>query len=301
MTPIVSGQRGIIDTVLAPAFLNECALEPALFGTDLGGFVTGTNGYLDIAKLQRIEFEDTYDFHVEAVRASMVLDSSGLAGALDDIMIVGKIYAENTNGSVGDFLGDSDSVRIGDLAFTDSTITLVDFPFSTPVPFTETGSIFVGVNFADVYSLPTGDIGIISTDENCGDGSNAFDVFQDSLGNDVFLAFSEGWGLELEMYMSVVIDREPPVATRNPVADYAAKVSPNPAFEQINITFNAPGNDQMVATLLSTSGQKLREQAVNTSVGLHTVQWNVAELPAGVYLYQIAGPAGIETGRVIVK
>jgi len=301
--PVVSRQKAIIDTFFAPVFENTCALSPGIIGTTEGGFVTGSNGFGDLAKLQRINFPEPYNFELITVSAALFLDSvATFTNNLDDVMIVAKAYADNDDGTVGEFLGDSDSLRIGDLGLTNSTFSFIDFNFSTPVAFFDTESIIVGIDFRQINSSPDGNLGIISTDEGCGDGTNAFDVFFNQEGNIVFPNFFDSWdGLNIEMYINVVIDREPAVATRNPLANYGASVAPNPARDQLTITFNAPGNERMTASLLTTNGRVVRKRAVAPGVGTRTVNWNVDELPAGVYLYQISGPAGVETGRVIVR
>jgi hypothetical protein len=301
--PLLSGEKGIIDTFLAPAFDQNCALTPSIIGTAEGGFVTGTNGYIDIAKLQRINFPESYDFDLTTISAALILDSiASTDNLLDDVMIVAKVYADTDNGSVGEFLGDSDSIRIGDLGLTDSTINFINFPFSTPVAFAATESIIVGIDFINVYLVDEGNVGIISTESGCGDGTNAFDVFLDDDNNEVFTTIYDTWDmLNIEMYMNVVIDREPAVATRTPVANYSATAFPNPASEQLNISFNTTGNSQMAASLISADGRILREQTVAPGASLRSASFDVSALPAGVYLYQITGPSGVETGRVIIR
>ncbi len=302
ISSLVSEEKGIIDTVLAPVFEQNCAQNPAIFVTDRGGFVTGTNGFFDIAKLQRIIFPESYSFDLTTVRAALILDSiASTDNLLDDVKIVAKAYTDNEDGTVGDFLGDSDSIRIGDLNLNDSTFAFIDFPFSTPLAFSSTESIIVGVDFINVYDVSEGHIGIISTNSFCGNGTNAFDVFLDTLGNEVYVDFFTSWTmLNIEMYVSVVIDREV-VATRNPVADYGTLASPNPAFEQLTVSFTSPNSDEMTASLISATGRVLHRQKVASGSGIRSVHWDVGELPTGLYLYQVSGPDGVETGRVIIR
>lgn len=301
--PVLSEHKAIIDTFFAPVFEDVCALTPTIFEVAEGGFVTGSNGFGDLAKLQRINFPESYNFDLNIVSAALTLDSTATATRnLDDVMIVAKVYADNDDGTVGEFLGDSDSLRIGDLGLDDISFSFIDFNFSTPVTFSETESIIVGVDFTRVNDFDVGNIGVISTADGCGDGTNAFEIFFDQDNNLVFPTIFDSWGeLDIELYISVVIDREPAVSTRNPLANYGSSATPNPTLDQLNITFNAPGNDQMTASLMGTDGRVLRTQTVAPGSGLRSVRWEVAMLPAGVYLYQVSGPAGVETGRVVVR
>lgn len=297
------GEKLILDTVFAPGLSLACAATPAILGTEEGGFVTGTNGYIDIAKLQRIELEQAYDFQVNVVTAMFFMDSTTIVDQLiDDEKIVAKVYVDNPDGTVGDFLGDSDSIRIGDLGLSNTELFFSELTFSNPVSFTETESFLIGIDFINVYRQPAGDIGIISTTQGCGNGRNAFDVFLDTMNNEVFSTIYDSWNmLDIEMRMGAIIDRDPAVSTRTPNANFSANAFPNPADERLSIRFEAPRSGEYTARLLAPSGQEVRSTSFFANSGVNITPFAVAELPAGVYLFQIQGASGIQTGRVVIK
>ncbi len=293
----------IIDTVFGPAYDLACSTAPALFLSDNSGFVSGTNGYFDLEKIQRIVLNDDYTFEVTEVITLLQLDSLAIvSGGLLDQKLVANVFTELPNDSTfGAFVGASDTLVIKDVQFDSTGLAVVSFSFSTPPSFTATGSFLIGIDFSDVYTNPTsGNIGIISTDDGCGDGSNVFETFINQDGGLSFGDIVTDWqGLNIEFFLGAVIDREPAVATRNPLANYGATATPNPATNDLAVTFTAPGNEQLTATLLTNDGRLVRSQSVSAGTG--RVEWSVADLPAGLYLYQLAGSAGVQTGKVVVR
>ncbi|TXF87829.1 T9SS type A sorting domain-containing protein [Neolewinella aurantiaca] len=268
------------------------------------GFVGGTNSFFDLRKLQRVSLSEATNLTVsEVLVAFSVADDN-----ISDRAISAEIFADlDADGNLGALIGTSDTITVGDLIVPENGIAFTSFNFSTPVELTDASSFLISVNFTDLYFNAqdsvdyTGNAAIWSTNNNCGDGSNALEIFPAEGGGLGFGTILADWGLNVEFLMGAVIDRDPFVATRNPIADYGTSVSPNPAFEQLNISFNAPTSERMTASLLATDGRVLRKQILSNGAGLRTVNWNVATLPAGVYLYQISGPSGVETGRVVVQ
>jgi hypothetical protein len=72
-------------------------------------------------------------------------------------------------------------------------------------------------------------------------------------------------------------------------------VYPNPAESQVNFSFNLKNTSSAVVTLSNTLGQVVASQTSNGKAS-----FNVASLPAGVYVYSIVANGEQTTGRITV-
>jgi len=290
----------VIDTLLPPIFSELCAdtISVLIVDTPQIGFINGTNSFFDLQKLQRITLSEATGFTInEAIVAFAVADST-----VSDREVRVTVYEDlGGDNPLGNFLGISDFLLVDQLATGGNFTT---FRFSDPVRVNNASAVILGVELVDVYlddrdSLDyVGNVAVFSTSDGCGDGNNAFEIFPTDEGNR-YNSIQANYGLDLEFAIGAIIDRDPFVATRTPLADYGTTVSPNPATDDFRLTFARAGNQALTASLLSTDGRVLRTQAVNTAA--RTVRWSVADLPAGLYLYQVAGAKGVETGRVMVR
>jgi hypothetical protein len=296
----------VIDTVFAPALSLACADVPTIFNsTSNSGFVTGTNGYLDLEKLQRIELPEATNFSVNsALVAFLMPDSTFISGALDSQKMVVNVYTDlNADGSFGDFVGASDTVLIVDLELDTNGFFFSEIVFSTPAELTNASSFLLGFDFSDMYrSTVPGDLGIVSTNAGCGDGNNVLEFFFNNTGGVSFNTVFANWGdLDIEMLVGATIDRDPFTSVRSPNTDFSATAYPNPADDQLSIQFQAPVAGNYAIKLLSPNGQIVRTQSTEAVVGNAAVAIPVADLPAGVYLFQVQGTTGVQTGRVVIQ
>jgi hypothetical protein len=298
-------KSAVLDTVFAPALSLECANAPTIFNSDNSGYVTGTNGYGDLEKLQRIELPEATNFSVNsALVAFLIPDSTFTSRALDSQKVVVNVYTDlNADGSFGDFVGASDTVLVIDLALDTTGFFFSDSPFSTPAALTDASSFILGINLTDLYrSEVRGDLGIVSTNAGCGDGNNAFEFFFNNMGGLSFNTINANWGgLDIEMLVGATIDRDPFTSVRTPLTDFSATAFPNPADVQLSIQFQAPVAGNYVTNLLSPNGQIVRTQSTEALRGNAAVTLPVVDLPAGVYLFQVQGTTGVQTGRVVIR
>jgi hypothetical protein len=298
-------KSAVLDTVFAPALSLECANAPTIFNSDNSGFVTGTNGYLDLEKLQRIELPEATNFSVNsALVAFLMPDSTFISGALDSQKIVVNVYSDlNADGSFGEFIGASDTILVIDLGLDTTGFFFSDIPFSTPAELTDASAFILGINFADLYlSDVAGDLGIVSTNDGCGDGNNVLEFFFNGMGGVSFNTVNANWGgLDIEMLVGATIDRDPFTSVRTPLSDFSAAAFPNPADDQLSIQFKAPVAGNYMVRLLSPNGQVIRTKSTEALRGNTSVDFPVADLPAGVYLFQVQGTSGVQTGRVVIK
>jgi hypothetical protein len=304
-TPSDWSKSVVLDTVFAPALSLACASTPTIFNSNNSGFVTGTNGYLDLEKLQRIVLPEATNFSVNsALVAFLMPDSTFISGALDSQKIVVNVYNDlNADGSFGDFVGASDTILIVDLELDTTGFFFSDITFSTPAELTNTSSFLLGIDFSDTYlSSVAGDLGIVSTNNGCGDGTNVLEFFFNGTGGVSFNDVNANWGgLDIEMLVGAIIDRDLFTSVPSPNADFSATAFPNPADDQLSIQFQAPVAGNYLTKLLSPNGQIIRTQSTEAVAGSTSVAIPVADLPAGVYLFQVQGTTGIQTGRVVIK
>lgn len=296
--------KAVLDTFYSPALSLACSASPTIFNSDNSGFVTGTNGYFDIEKLQRIVLPEATNFTVNsALVAFLMPDSTFISGALDSQKIVVNVYDDlNADGSFGEFLGASDTVLVVDLGLDTTGFFFSEILFSTPPAVTDASSFLLGIDIVDLYrSDVPGDLGIVSTNNGCGDGTNAFEIFFNADGNLAFNTIQANWGIDIEMLVGATIDRDPFTSVRTPNTDFSATAFPNPAVDQVSIRFAAPVAGNYVTRLLAPNGQVVRTQNAETVRGNASVEFAVADLPAGVYLFQVEGATGVHTGRVVIQ
>lgn len=301
MPPIGRFDKSMVaDTLFPTIFESACADTLQIFFSDTArlGFLNGTNPFFDLEKLQRITLEEATNFSIsEALVAFAVADSS-----IFDRTLLVNIYEDNGGENpLGDYLGSSDTLTVRDLALGG---VFTRFPFSTPLEISDASSFLLGVELASLYFNEldsvnyVGNVAIFSTDIGCGDGTNSFEIFPTNEGNR-YNTILGNWMVDLEFSVGAIVERDPFTATRTPLTDYSVNATPNPANNDLAITFNAPGNEQLTASLLTADGRVVRSQSVRAGAG--RVDWTVADLPAGLYLYQLAGSAGVQTGKVIVR
>lgn len=297
----------VLDTIFPDALGLECA-APTLFFSDTSGtqgYVTGSNQFADFEKLQRITLAETVDVTVnQAVVAFAVVEDS-----IDNRDIVVNIYTDlGADGSFGEFVGSSDTIKVSDLVTNDTALVFTTFNFSEPAVMEGVSSFLISVDISGVYFDetgafdPKGNIGIFSTPADCGDGTNLFEIFPTQDGGLAFNSVFANWGmLNIEMYVGAIIDRGTFTSTRTPDADYGAEVFPNPVAQALNLTFNAPAAGTYTTRVVSTTGSVIRSQEVQVAAGATQVAITVADLPAGIYLFQVEGTNGIQTGKFVKR
>ena len=103
------------------------------------------------------------------------------------------------------------------------------------------------------------------------------------------------------MYVGAIVDRGTFTSTSTPNADYNVEVFPNPVAQDLTLTFEAPAAGTYTTRVVSTVGSVIRSQEVQTVAGATQVTLPVADLPAGIYLFQVEGTNGIQTGKFVKR
>jgi len=272
-----------LDTI-QPVPLSGCDTSPILLGSNNGGWVSGTNGYGDLEKAQKLTATEA-----TSVNAALILfGGKNIVGSPDAFSA--KIYSVGSNGSPASLLGTSQAVSSADI---DTSGGFTRFDFSSPVDVN--GEFFVAVEVA------TGDdeIGIAHTGNNCGGGS-AWEMWD----NNMWFAMNDqsGWGLDVLFFMFAEVG-EPPVNTSDMlIAPGSHFVFPNPVSERMTIMYSLSSDADVSISVMDMQGRLIssaKEGIVNA--GTHNVQFNVADFATGMYIYQITTNETTVQGKFTVK
>ena len=295
--------KAVPQDVFPPAFSDTCALRGSVwtFTTeDLEGdqFIFGTNDFLDPAKIQRIIFDTDDRYQVNSVSVGFAVVEDGL----DDRVVFAQIYDDlNADSTFGTLLATSDPVAVGDILLSEDSILFTTFTFPTPAVLAR-DSFLVLIDISDVYEAESdGDLAIFGTPENCGSGRNALEFINDGTGVSYVDVFTSYGDFNSEMFVYATVDTEISVSTRTPVADYRTQVVPNPTSDRLQLRFTPVASGTYQASLSDLQGRQVRTSAPQHFGGSAVINWSLADLPAGLYLYHIDGPAGRQSGKLVKR
>lgn len=301
----VNQNRSVADTLFPAALALECAVPTFFFSdsTQMLGYVIGSNQFADFEKMQRITLTEAVDVTVNQV----VVGFGPIEDSIANRKIVVKIYTDlNADGTFGLLAGTSDTLTVAELIPSDTAFSFTTFNFTTPAAIGIVSSFLVSVDISGVYFDendafdPKGNLSILSTPQNCGDGNNMLEIFPNNQGGVSFNTVFANWGsFNTEMYIGAIVDRGTFTSTRAANTDFSAVAFPNPTSDLLTVSFNAPAAGDFTARILSPIGEEVRRQAISAVRGSSQVAFGVADLPAGVYLFQVEGATGVQTGKFV--
>ncbi len=292
--------RQAMEEVYYPTFGDECTLELITVGAgDTWGRISGMNGFGDLEKAQRLEFNASDNFQV--VGALMFFERPAIVG--NGVVNV-KVYTvdDDTKGP-GVLRGFSDGLRMSEVAVPDSVAVPTIFTFENGVEVNlDHPQFFVSCNFDNLYdSRDT--LVLLQTVEGCGDGSNTWELFAD--GTTWTSIIADGtWEMNADFVIGAIVDFET-TSTEPFITSGNLQVHPpfpNPAVEEVflNYTLLEPGMTSI--DLYDISGQLLkRTEKQWNDAGRHQYRMDIQELSSGSYVYRIVTEEGSLTSRFIVK
>lgn len=284
-----------IDTIIPAIFFEPCASELFVITAEDGGYLAGTNTFGDREKAQFLRFDEEANYQVNGVAVYFSEFDDEAAGQL----LTAKVYTvDPTTDGPGTLLGTSEAIAVGDVAVDESLVLVTIFNFAEPIMM-DTPDFFVAVDFADVYNVPAGDVGILTTEEGCGDGFNAWELWEDDTWHAI--EESETWEAELEFFMGAVIEDQV-VGVRETLIDYSLRASPNPANEEVQLNFTLPRAETLEIALFDLQGRQVMvQQFDNLPSGPQSLQLEIGDLVAGIYSYQLRTASGVQSGKLIVE
>ena len=94
-------------------------------------------------------------------------------------------------------------------------------------------------------------------------------------------------------------EMDPGGARQNPVASYSLTLSPNPFSDFIQYQYHSELDTEAVVSILSVSGQILRQEKKGFGIGKNTYLLDTNQLPQGVYFLQITDGVHREIQRMV--
>ncbi|WP_116124246.1 T9SS type A sorting domain-containing protein [Lewinella sp. IMCC34183] len=309
--PPVSIAKAVADTLAPDVLTDPCAETVTIYGIteEIPGYVLGSNALGTLSILQRIQANSNAPFLVTSISVAFadyddeISNTSVRAVVYDDL---------GADGSFGSFLGGSESIQVDDIVLPPTgQIALTTFNFSTPVLVQTDSSFLIGIDFADTYtSNEEGYIGLFSTQDGCGSGTNTFETYEEN-GNTLYSSIANSYSftdpntqqtdnIDIELVVFVTIETDINTSTHSPTADYHASVQPNPTTGNALFKFVAGSMPRTYsASLTDLAGKVLRQQKIEGRSGTQQLEWDLSDLSTGLYLYHIDGPEGRQSGKVI--
>jgi hypothetical protein len=294
-----NGGMTVTDTLAPPVFDDPCSETAFVFIiSDIWGFIAGMNGYGDLEKAQLLNYDGAASYRISEVWAYF-----SDAIAVGDGSLQAKVYSvSSTNGGPGSLLGTSDPINVSDIIVDPQDVLPTIIPFSNPVSIAEP-QFFASIDFSQLYASQD-TVGLFMTDEDCGDGSNAWELFSDG---QTWLPIDDesSWAIEAEFFIQAVIEFEestgidPPHLSQKGLTLFPAY--PNPAGDRANLHYALDHSSEVALELYSAEGRLLRRfDAGQQAAGEHTYSLDVSRLPAGSYVYSIITDRTRMLSRVVV-
>lgn len=83
--------------------------------------------------------------------------------------------------------------------------------------------------------------------------------------------------------------------------DMLVRAAPNPTAGPANITFTLPRDERVTVKVFDVAG-RLVESVLDRQLpsGEHTIRWDAAGVPTGLYFYTVSAPSGSAKGKLVV-
>jgi hypothetical protein len=279
-------QTEAVNDTMGPSVLPGCNTTPTLLGSVNGGYVAGTNGYGDKEKAQALITVGAGDIYSALVFFGAKNSAAGTSN------FQAKIYDAEPAGPTT-LKGTSANVAYNAIDTTGFT----QFPFTTPVPYTE--DFFVSVVVENGAATDT--IGIYHTGDMCG-GGTAWEKWSD----DTWVAFNDAtaWGFDPVLFIFAEVDEVSGFAVNEHLIQRGShKVYPNPSKNEAHLIYSLINEAKEVSvSVTSVNGQVIAVYPQGSqNSGLHGLDLNVSQFAAGTYLYTITTDGQTTQGKFIVS
>ena len=259
------------------------------------GYVAGTNSFLDKEKGVVLTYDQAEEFEVTEVVAYFFPPDDA---AILDRNLYAFVSEVNPDGSPGDLIGESEPIAVADLNTEEGQVLPTLFSFSTPVALTSS-TFFVSIDFTDIYSSDSGDIGLWMTDDGCAANPNpSWELWDDDTWHNIEDA--DSWGLENEWLLGAVVSLV--ASTRSPIADFEWNISPNPSSGLIQLNYELDEATELRMDVYSSLGQLSYSRELGLQVeGFGQSSIDLSALPKGLYHLKLTTPKGISTRNLLLE
>ncbi|MEM1122994.1 MAG: T9SS type A sorting domain-containing protein, partial [Bacteroidota bacterium] len=288
-----------VPEVLFPTIFQDtlgCGNQLVTFtaGSDVWGFLSGTNGFTDLEKAQRFDYDGN---NYQVLEVDVFFDFVSIVNDGDIFAKVYEIDAET--GGPGELVGVSNAVKMSGVAVDDEFIVPTVFSFSQ-IPVVQGEQFFVSVDISDLYN--TNDtLTIAMTDEDCGVAGETWELFGDG---QTWADYSSeaSWGIPSNILIVAVVEADGLSSTKDLLVGGERirlhDAYPNPAKDELIIDFELEMSTVVQIEIYNLDGQLIQQIDNNKlPAGKYQERISTADLAAGTYFYGIT----TEKGRLMNK
>ncbi len=283
------GGTGLCDTIWNPSFADP-ANEWTLIGSVGGGYVSGTNGYGDLAKAQAYTPVNSTSYISDIiVMFGDITTTSGdpnsrVAFVIYDMDGPGTTTGGTVTTAPGNIL------VAGSVAVT-QLITSGPMLIGMPSTVTVTGPYAVGVDFS---LLSAGDsVAVVSTSD--GDAGNSERSWE-QLSDGSWITLLESWPLDIDFTLVPIECDQLPVGIETKVEANEFYIFPNPTNNVLNVVSGSDLSNTSTLSIIDISGQHISE----TTLTNKQTAIDVSQLAAGIYFAKLTTDSKTNTLKFII-
>ena len=261
----------------------------AVYSSSNWGWVTGMNGYLEQAKVEKF-LGGSYTAGNLVRGAYIYFYKYKYASAASSIK-VNVWNATGTGGSPGATTLGTKTVLLNTIPSTGTYAGLAYIPFTSPVAVS--GDFFVGVEFSNPYV--SGDsVAIISNrNGNTPAPGTAWEKY-----NNVWELISAGWGSNLSLYVVPVLCPATTAIEESKDIDNIS-IYPNPSNGTISVMIGLNKESGVKINIYNTLGQIVKSEEMKGNGG--KVDFDLSGNNNGVYFVEMKTNSSVVTRRLILN
>ncbi len=286
------------DTLRPESFTQPCGSTVLTYLSSANwGYVSGTNGFGDKEKAQRLEYSTTADIDILEVWAFFAV-----AKSVGDGTVKFKLYDTFTDGGPNNFIGETGSSRVSGLGVADSAIVATIFPVIGNVSLSGESSFLASLDISGIYA--TNDtVSLFTTEEPCGDTTSSWELFSDDTWAN--MSSSVTWGLQIDLYLASVISFDETSSIRDRVSQRGLSIGPafpSPAQNALTIPVTLDQPTEIEISVYDLNGRQIYsvQKGLLTS-GEHDLDLEINTLSSGLYTFLIQTPQGALGSKFVVE
>jgi len=272
---------------------------PALYSSQNGGYVVGVNGYGDSQKAQ--QFLAMNDLAVEGavIWFGAKEYTSNMPGSRVTVWVADMSGSGTTTGGSG-MPAPGTPAQTVDISI--ANLDTANFNFVTfPTPYFVQGGLdfSVGVDLTNVQAGDT--VGIVSSTDGTVDIS---EMSWEQWSDNTWHTMLEAWPLDIDFAIFPIVDNNA-VGIEEAAGINGLKfvTYPNPAVEQVNLTYNfANAANKAAIEIYTQNGQLVySNQLGNVTPGTYNTTINTASFAKGTYLVAISADGNKVFQKLIIE
>ncbi|MDP5171511.1 MAG: T9SS type A sorting domain-containing protein [Bacteroidia bacterium] len=291
--------RVVQDTLLPTSFSQPCGSSVLTYLSVANwGFVSGTNGYGDKEKAERLDYSTNADVTIEEIWAFF-----SVAVPVGNGIVSYKLYDVTAGGGPGNLLGNTVSSRVSGLGTSDTSVIATVFPVLNTVTLSGKTGFFASLDISGIYA--TNDtVGLFSTETTCGDNSSTWELFDDNTWHN-FNDSTTSWGLTLDLYVAAVISFDETSGIDDYVHSRGLSIFPafpSPATSQVQLPFELASTTSVKVAVYDMQGRQISQQDLGLrAAGKHAFEVNTRSFTPGMYTYVIQSGEASLASRFLVE